>query len=192
MGSKLSRFVADMTQLADGPAQDEARLLERAGLLMAELVASDDWLPDVSAQAHPQHYQQHLLYVDPQDRFSIVSFVWGPGQRTPIHDHTVWGVIAMLRGAECAQRYAFAADGRPTPSGTEERLEAGQIDKVSPTIGDVHVVRNAFDDQVSISIHLYGGNIGKIRRHVFAPDTGVAKEFISGYSGCPMPQLGLS
>ena len=42
-----------------------------------------------AAQPHPQYYQQHLLHCDPLERFSVVSFVWGPGQKTPVHDHTV-------------------------------------------------------------------------------------------------------
>jgi len=49
-------------------------------------------------------------------------------------------------------------------------------------LGDVHQVRNAYSDRVSISIHAYGGNIGKIKRHVFAADTGSVKDFISGYA----------
>ena len=41
---------------------------------------------------------------------------------------------------------------------------------------------NAFDDRVSISIHAYGANIGKVRRHVFDLETGAVKEFVSGYA----------
>ena len=141
------------------------------------------------AAAHPQYYQQHLLYGDPLDRFSLVSFVWGPGQKTPVHDHTVWGVIGMLRGTECAQRYTRDAQGRIVASGAEATLRPGDIDTVSPTLGDIHVVRNGLDDQVSISIHLYGGNIGRISRHVFVPGTETVKDFVSGYSNALSPNL---
>jgi predicted metal-dependent enzyme (double-stranded beta helix superfamily) len=58
----------------------------------------------------------------------------------------------------------------------------GDIDFVSPTCGDVNRVRNAFDDRVSISIQIYGGNIRKIRRQVFSPVSGAIKDFVSGYS----------
>jgi predicted metal-dependent enzyme (double-stranded beta helix superfamily) len=73
--------------------------------------------------------------------------------------------------------------------GEEHRLEPGQVECVSPAIGDVHRVANAYDDRVSVSIHLYGGNIGRIRRHVFDPETGAAKDFISGYSNAAVPNL---
>ena len=187
--SRLLTFVAAMTRLADTQGGDEDRLIDGATPLMKDLVTHDDWLPAAMAASHPQYYQQHLLYGDPLDRFSLVSFVWGPGQKTPIHDHTVWGIIGMLRGAEFGQRYVRAADGSLSAHGPEEQLKPGDIDVVSPTLGDIHVVRNGLADQDSISIHLYGGNIGRIQRHVFAPDTGESKAFISGYSNALSPNL---
>ena len=187
--SPLLTFVAAMTRLVESGPADEARLLDGARPLMKALVAQDDWLPDAMAAAHPQYYQQHLLYGDPLDRFSLVSFVWGPGQKTPIHDHTVWGIIGMLRGSECAQRYTRGADGRLTQDGAEAMLQPGDLDIVSPTRGDIHVVRNALADAVSISIHLYGGNIGRVSRHVFVPETGATKDFVSGYSNALAPNL---
>ena len=160
----------------------ESRFLGKVGDAMRRLVAKDHWLAPAFARPHPLHYQQYLLYVDPDDRFSVVSFVWGPGQQTPIHDHTVWGVIGVLRGAEVAQRYEIGADGRPEPTGGEVRLASGDVEFVSPTLGDVHKVRNAFDNRVSISIHAYGADIGHVRRHLFAVDGGAPREFISGYA----------
>lgn len=187
---RLRDFVAAISRLTDaaGHGADEAALLAGATGPLRELVAHDDWLPDAMARPHPVYYQQHLLYGDPLDRFSLVSFVWGPGQQTPVHDHTVWGLIGVLRGAEIDQRYTAAA-GQLMPAGDEVLLSAGEVAAVSPALGDVHRVRNAFDDKVSISIHLYGGNIGRIRRHVFDPATGEAKAFVSGYSNALVPNL---
>ena len=187
--SRLLAFVAAMMRLVEAHPGDEDRLLAGATPLMKDLVTHDDWLPEAMAVSHPQHYQQHLLYGDPLDRFSLVSFVWGPGQKTPVHDHTVWGIIGMLRGSECTQRYARDGDGRLQPNGPEATLRPGELDIVSPTRGDVHVVRNGLADQASISIHLYGGNIGRISRHVFEPETGVVKDFVSGYSNALAPNL---
>ena len=41
------------------------------------LVSRDDWLPETAARPHPVHYRQYLLYCDPRERYSVVSFVWG-------------------------------------------------------------------------------------------------------------------
>jgi 3-mercaptopropionate dioxygenase len=174
-------FVRQMTTLIDATSPTGAAFLDAAGSLMRGLVSTDNWLDPRYAQPDPNHYRQFLLYADPDDRFSVVSFVWGPGQATPIHDHTVWGVIGVLRGAETGQRYAIDADGRPVEAGPVERYEPGDVGFVSPSHGDVHLVRNAFDDRVSISIHAYGGNIGKIARNVY-PREGGRKSFVSGYS----------
>ena len=34
-----------------------------------------------------------------------------------------------------------------------------------------------------------GGNIGRIARHVFVPETGAVKDFVSGYSNALSPNL---
>ncbi len=55
----------------------------------------------------------------------------------------------------------------------------GQVEAVSPTIGDWHRVSNA-SDGISISIHVYGGNIGTTSRHRLN-ETGQIIDFVSGY-----------
>ncbi|WP_322106996.1 cysteine dioxygenase [Paraburkholderia sp. J41] len=170
-------------------AAGEAPLMPKIREALSVLIASDDWLPEDFAVPHPQHYQQYLLHCDPQERFSLVSFVWGPRQGTPIHDHTVWGLIGMLRGEEHSQAFRFE-NGRLMEDGAVEVLSPGKIGRVTPTgEQDIHRVRNAYDDRSSISIHFYNGNIGKVRRHVFDPHTGASREFISGYANRAVPNI---
>jgi predicted metal-dependent enzyme (double-stranded beta helix superfamily) len=182
---RFQQFIEGFTRLIDTCAGDEEAILSAGRPLLAGLVSHDDWLPEEFARPHPQYYQQYLLHADPQDRFSVVSFVWGPGQKTPVHNHTVWALIGMMRGAERAEGFAVPQPGRPMQRLGMETLSPGDIDMVSPRLGDIHRVSNVFDDRVSISIHVYGGNIGKIARHVFDTETGRAKPFISGYSNAP-------
>lgn len=183
---RLRTFVNDLAALIDR-RPDEADVLEEGGALLAKLVAHDDWLPEAFAQPHPERYQQYLLYADAQQRFSVVSFVWGPGQSTPVHDHRVWGLIGMLRGAETSQNYALTTNGLQ-PSGEPIQLRPGDVEAVSPRIGDIHRVSNLHSDQVSISVHVYGANIGAVHRAVYLPD-GTEKPFISGYSNTVLPNL---
>lgn len=184
---RLRRFVVTATQLADecGP-----RGMEGAVLLahFRELVSHDDWLPEACSIPHSDYYQQYLLHCDPLERFSIVSFVWGPGQSTPVHDHAVWGYVGVLRGAEMSQRFDRDGDGMRS-QGDPDRIEPGQVDVLRPSEGDVHRVWNAYTDRPSISVHMYGGNIGAIARSVFDPQTGQAKRFVSGYSSEAVPNL---
>jgi predicted metal-dependent enzyme (double-stranded beta helix superfamily) len=187
---RLREFITDFTRLIDRAGNDEETILAEGRHAVAALVATDNWLPESYAQPHPQYYQQYLLHCDPLERFSVVSFVWGPGQATPVHDHTVWGIIGVLRGAELSRRFTRTeSGGGPLTGHAEERLERGAVEAVSPTIGDIHAISNAVPDGVSISIHVYGGNIGAISRSVFDPATGTAKEFISGYANEATPNL---
>ena len=180
---RLRTFVAEFTRLVEAsPA--EPRVLDEGGGLLADLVANDDWLPDEYAVPDRERYQQFLLHCDPLERFSVVSFVWGPGQSTPIHDHRTWGLIGMLRGAELSHDWDLAA-GRKTRT---TRLEPGTVAAVSPAIGDVHKVENAYGDRASISIHVYGANIGAVARHVYR-ETGEPVPFVSGYSNAAVPNL---
>jgi 3-mercaptopropionate dioxygenase len=185
--ARFRHFIADFTRLVERAGNDEPAIFKDGGKLLAGLVAADDWLPDACAEPHPEHYQQYLLHCDPLERFSVVSFVWGPGQKTPVHNHTVWGMIGMLRGAEMCHEFTLV-DGVPK-AGPSHKILPGQIDRVSPTVGDVHKVENALADRASISIHVYGANIGAVSRHVFDAATGAPKPFVSGYSAPSLPNF---
>ena len=177
----LDRFISEMNEIVAREGADERAIVGAVDDALRKLIAQDDWLDEARARPHPVYYQQYLLHADPLGRYSVVSFVWGPGQRTPIHDHCTWGVIGMLRGAEIAVPYRVHG-GQIVQAGEAQRLLPGDTGVVSPTLGDIHAVSNAHEDRVSISIHVYGADIGRHARHVYDPDTGVSKTFISGYS----------
>lgn len=184
---RLRDFVVSFANMLEA-TPSEPDILREGTRLLRDLIAVDDWLPDRYAEPAATGYQQYLLHADSRERFSVVSFVWGPGQKSPIHDHTVWGVVGVLRGAELEQHYARAGDGRFVEEGAPARLEAGQVTAVSPAIGDFHRVSNALPDQPSISVHVYGANIGAVRRSVYEPD-GSSRTFVSGYSNTELPNL---
>lgn len=187
---RLRGFIALAALAVEKHPQDEAEILAELKPALAELVSRDDFLPEPYTKPHPQYYQQYLLYGDPLNRLSIVSFVWGPGQQTPVHNHRTWGLVGVLRGAELSTSYR--QENGVLVAGPTERLEPGRVEAVSPNIGDIHKIANAYDDRVSISVHIYGGNIGRIKREVFVPETGEVKSFISGYADAPTPNLWLS
>ena len=178
---RLQDFIARLDSLVER-TRDEAVLLSEGSGLLRALVAADEWLPASHRRAPDHGYAQYLLHRDARRRFSIVSFVWSPGARTPIHDHTVWGMIGVLRGAENCYEYDWPAAGTAMQCKARHRLDAGAIDHVSPSIGDIHVVENAVADAPTISIHVYGGDIGAIERHVFDAENGAVKPFVSGYT----------
>lgn len=187
MSGKFEAFITGMTTLLTlTPKPSEADFLPVCGTLLENLVATDDWLPDSHAVSNPDTYCQYLLYRDPEARFSVVSFVWGLGQESPIHDHRVWGAIGMLRGSETGTAFSRDDETGKLIEGDSVTLEPGMVDFVSPRLGDIHRVRNADDEHPSISIHVYGADIGAIERRVYDPKTGEPSPFVSGYT--PLPQ----
>lgn len=187
--ARFRQFVQAFTRLMEQAGDDEPRIFQDGKKLLAGLIAHDDWLPDEFAQASAERYQQYLLYCDPLERFSVVSFVWGPGQDTPVHDHTVWGMVGMMRGAEKCEEYARAPDGQGLVARGSHPLKPGEIDLVSPRVGDIHRVSNALSDRASVSIHVYGANIGAVKRHIYDAGTGETKTFISGYTNTTIPNI---
>lgn len=183
---RLREFVGGLAELLDRqPA--EAEILQVGSQLLSQLIHHDDWLGEAFTRPSPERYQQYLLHADARQRFSVVSFVWGPGQSTPVHDHRVWGLIGMLRGAEVSQNFRHDAQGLHA-QGEPVRLDPGDVEAVSPAVGDIHRVSNAFTDRASISIHVYGGNIGAVKRAVYGED-GRVKPFISGYNNEFLPNI---
>ena len=181
--ARLRSFIRDMTRLADRHGEDEQRMLDEGEKLLRGLIAQDDWLPEEFARPSAEGYRQYLLHCDPMERFSVVSFVWMPGQRTPVHDHTVWGLVGVMRGEETCEEYSH--DIKPTG---RHPVRRGQVDRVSPRIGDIHVVSND-GNEVAVSIHVYGANIGAVRRHTYDPASGAQRDFVSGYANASIPNL---
>ena len=88
-----------------------------------------------------------------------------------------------MRGQEKCDDYAA-----PTERKNFHLVNPGEVDRVSPRIGDIHVVSNA-GTQTAVSIHVYGANIGALRRHTFDPASGQPREFVSGYHNAILPNL---
>jgi len=184
---RLRDFVVAIGNLVES-ASGEPDILREGSRLLRELIAIDNWLPARYAEPSPAGYRQYLLHSDSLERFSVVSFAWAPGQKSPIHDHTVWGIVGVLRGAEFEQRYSRTNDGRFVEQGAPIRLGKGEVTAVSPAIGDYHRVSNALDDRPSVSVHVYGANIGAVERSMYEPD-GTRRTFVSGYSNTELPNL---
>jgi 3-mercaptopropionate dioxygenase len=189
--ARLRRFIGDMTSLVGGAWQDkdEAAVVEVGRNLLGELVSHDDWLPEAVAKGPPHGYAQNLLWCDPFERFCVVSFVWAPGAVTPVHDHQMWGLVGMLRGSETSLRFVPDPVTGALKPGDLAKLAPGDVEVLRPADGDIHQVTNTLPDAPSISIHVYGGNIGAVRRHTFDVKTGAPKLFVSGYTNQQVPNI---
>ncbi len=135
---RFRNFIREMTHLVERTHGDERLLFQEGRPLLKDLVEGDDWLPQRFAQPHPEHYQQNLLYCDPLERFTVLGCVWGPGQCTAIHDHTLWGMVGGMWGEEFCEEFEYDGPGKRLVQKGEHFLHPGDVDLVSPRIGDIH------------------------------------------------------
>ena len=145
-------FIRDAERLIDDPHAIAERL--------RPLLALDGWLEPRHQVPALDGYRQHILYVSPTRRLSVVALVWLPGQRTPIHDHVSWCVVGVYRGAESEVHYRLVErHGRSclVPVAVCE-APAGHVEALVPPAQNIHSVA-ASGPGKTISIHIYGADI---------------------------------
>jgi predicted metal-dependent enzyme (double-stranded beta helix superfamily) len=162
LASPVARFVSDVDAIRRRPIAPRtiARLV---GIRLAPLVADGSWLEARHRESAADRYRQHILYVARDGGFSVVSLVWLPGQKTPIHDHVAWCVVGVLEGVERETRYRLhQADGERFLARRFDRTaRRGETGYIVPPDEDIHQVTNA-GDGIAISIHVYGANIREL------------------------------
>jgi predicted metal-dependent enzyme (double-stranded beta helix superfamily) len=180
---------AALAPSASRSAPSLAHAAKDAGLgqLAAKITAACDGAPDLTAQrvvaalqaaaadpilltadqclACPDRYARHVLYVDPQGRFTILALVWSGGQFSPVHAHNTWCAYAVHRGALAETLFRIdAATAQAMPLRTESR-RAGYGCFARSGLEQIHRLGNAGLDP-AISIHVYGVDAGQVCSHV--------------------------
>lgn len=184
MGYTLQQLISDIdgiTKCEDNPHI----LVEQVKIWMQRLLETRDWLDGKFRQpVSGKPYSQYLLYTPQDEAWSLVSFVWPGGSKTPVHDHCTWGVVGVYEGEETEISYK-AIEGS-VQSGqvrvVERRttvLTPGSTTHLVPP-DDIHRVWNN-GDGLAVSVHVYGTNIGKHSRHIINRATNEVRSFISGY-----------
>ena len=115
-------------------------------------------LPCCVHEAIVDHYARRELYRSPRHGYSVVAMTWGPGQGTPVHDHSgLWCVEGVWDGElEIMQYELLDRDGerfRFRPTGGMQ-AGAGSAGSLIPP-HEYHTIRNASDDRVAVSLHIY-------------------------------------
>jgi predicted metal-dependent enzyme (double-stranded beta helix superfamily) len=145
------RHLADRVTaaLALAPA-DMAREVQAA---LREVTAEPNWLPEERRRASHDHYTRHLLYGDPEGRFSILALVWNCGQKSPIHGHYCWCGVGVYQGELTETYYREILGGPPMRVGSALRAP-GTLSFDGPSSG-IHRIANE-GDTPAISLHVYG------------------------------------
>lgn len=172
----LGEFVRDVETVLDGhPAMPVT--IRQVSAHLFRLLEDGSWLPDACREPREDTYARHLLHKDRQNRFVVLSLVWLPGQGTPIHDHSCWGVMGLLENSLEEVGYERLDDGSRPGHAEIRELSGRQVSKGStsyllPPYQEIHSIGNN-TDRPTISVHVYGRDIDEVS--VFEPHSKTVK-----------------
>jgi predicted metal-dependent enzyme (double-stranded beta helix superfamily) len=152
----FTRFLRYTRAAIESHGPDHAALVQDVGGALERLLAA---VPiEVDGHAAPGDFNGRLLYEDSSTGYIAVLMTWGPGARTPIHDHGTWGVFGVCRGSIEFTNFMRVDEGRVRPVA---RFVAGpgDVSYVIPPEQEIHQIHNP-TARTAWSIHLYGRNIG--------------------------------
>lgn len=152
-----ARLVAALDAAAAGA--DVAMAVARVERVLLDAIADPlIVLPDCVHAPITDHYARRELYRSARHGYSIVAMTWGPGQGTPLHDHDgLWCVEGVWQGTLhiTPHRLLETRGGEhrllPLPTLAGERGSTGNL--IPPD--EYHVLRNASDEEIAISVHVY-------------------------------------
>ena len=115
-------------------------------------------LPDCVFDPIQDHYARRELYRSATHGYSVVAMTWGPGQGTPVHDHSgLWCVEGVWDGQlEITQYELVERDGDHFRFRAAGGMQAGpgSAGSLIPP-HEYHSIRNASPDAVAVSVHIY-------------------------------------
>jgi predicted metal-dependent enzyme (double-stranded beta helix superfamily) len=118
----------------------------------------DVQLPDCVHDPIVDHYARRELYRSARHGYSVVAMTWGPGQGTPVHDHSgLWCVEGVWDGQlEITQYELLERDGERFRFRAAGGMQAGpgSAGSLIPP-HEYHTIRNASPDTIAISLHIY-------------------------------------
>jgi predicted metal-dependent enzyme (double-stranded beta helix superfamily) len=163
--SRLITRIDEAVKLPDSDAITERVKQELQDAIRAHTIE----LPAKFHRLRADGYARRLLHRDDALGYTAVVMTWGPGQRTPLHDHAgIWCVEGVIEGRmdvtqfdlveESAEAFRFEAKGCV-------HAAVGSAGCLIPPF-EYHVLANALDEP-SITLHVYGGEMTTC--HVFEP-----------------------
>ncbi len=117
-----------------------------------------------------------ILHRDPGRMFSLRLYIFGPGEFTPLHDHTSWGVSGAAHGQLEVARYRREDDGSD-PGRAEltlcgrQVLRPGEVETTLPFDAGIHRTGNPVDG-VTLMVSVYGTPLRRLYIQRFNFETG--------------------
>ena len=168
----LDEFVSDVRAVTNRQSGQQA-IVERVKPLLQRLIANGEVLKPEFKIPKEQFAVYNL--VESED-ILVLSAVFLPGQGAPVHDHKTWGAFGILEGQTLDTRYRRVDDhaqpGYAKLEVTETRtLKEGEVAVSWPPDNDIHKVENSSSTVTTVEVHVYGMDLGKLKRNVYNPET---------------------
>jgi len=108
------------------------------------------------------HYARRLIHKDEARGYTIMAMTWGPGQGTPVHDHSgMWCVEAVWNGQIEVTQYELTevkGDRFRLEPRTTMRAGIGSAGSLIPP-HEYHTIRNPGRNEPAVTIHIYSGEM---------------------------------
>ena len=177
----MTRFIEEVAAIVRAGGAEEEVTRKVAGR-MKIAVKEPGLLAPGHLRTKGKGYALWPVHVAADGSFSVAAAVWDVGQITPIHDHGTWGVIGICQGAEHEERFAPATGNGKAPLRKLKEWDAGEGAVFICCTSDADIHRVSCGSKVPcVGLHVYGADIGKMRRRAYDERTGEAKEFVSGW-----------
>lgn len=128
-------------------------------------------LPAELKECAEDTYARRLLHHSEDHGYVVVAMIWGPEQKTALHDHDgVWCVEGVLEGEIDVTQYApREEDGERWRFEAEKTVTAGvgSSGSLIPPF-EYHTIANHLSESSSITLHVYGHELKKA--HIFEPE----------------------
>lgn len=178
LGRRLSREVKAL-------AGNEARMAffrERLPGLLREARLWGEILAEIAAggaAADPRGEaifdNEVVLYRDPARVFSLRLYLFGPGDRTPVHDHSSWGVSGPALGELEWVRYRLEAPPARLCALPPRRLSPGEVETTLPLEAGIHRTGSPGPGS-ALMVSVYGPPIRRLFLNFYEPEAQTVRQ----------------
>jgi predicted metal-dependent enzyme (double-stranded beta helix superfamily) len=173
------------------PSAPDTSELRRLADLTPELALREAATPLARLARNPTFLEMHILplleesrdaedwyavpiHDAPDSACSLQVFVWPPGTRTQVHDHTTWGAYCCAVGSVLEERFERLDDGSQLDYARLKQVwqmswsRRDGASTVLPRDEGIHRVGNP-GAETAISVHLYGPRMGDVDGRDYDP-----------------------
>ncbi|MDB5809196.1 MAG: hypothetical protein JWN94_1318 [Betaproteobacteria bacterium] len=157
---KVHELVARCAQAREStdPLKAMRELLDGLRSDTAAIEAALDYVPGTGGNANQVFYRAPDL--------TLLKVRFPDGRRTPPHNHGTWAMILLLSGEE--KNTLYRRDDGVLRKAGEMILTSGDI---LPMLAETVHVAECIGDVPAVGLHVYGGDIFKLPRHMWNPET---------------------